>query len=96
MPEKKFSKECRVFKHPAIYKDVLDIFIFKNHTKKFGEGQYSMYICCLNGILLYEGIDKRDSSSIQVQPISNDLLNCHLTAGAIDCNSRGMILFDLK
>jgi hypothetical protein len=64
MDEKKFWKECRVFKHPQIYKDVLDVFIFANPKLKFGEGHYSMYVCCQNGILLYDGIDKRDSSSV--------------------------------
>jgi len=100
MPEKKFSKECRVFKHPMIYKDVIDIFIFTNSKHKFGEGQYSMYICCINGVLLYEGIDKKDSSNIQVQPLKgsedNDLLNCFLSAGTMDCNPKGQILFDIK
>ena len=66
MPERKFTKECRVFKHPEMYKDVIDLFIFKNPNIMQGEGKYSMYIASTNGILLYEGIDKRDSSSIVV------------------------------
>jgi hypothetical protein len=64
--ERKFTKECRVFKHPEIYKDVIDLFIFKNPNAVHGEGKYSMYIASTNGILLYEGIDKKDLSSIQV------------------------------
>ena len=94
--ERKFAKDCRVFKHPEIYKDVIDLFIFKNPNALHGEGLYSMYIASTNGILLYEGIDKKDSSSIQVQPISNDFINTTLTLEAIDCNSKGQIVFDLK
>ena len=30
IPERRFSKECRIFKHPDTYKDVIDLFIFKN------------------------------------------------------------------
>jgi|DEB0MinimDraft_12_1074336.scaffolds.fasta_scaffold18582_3 hypothetical protein len=100
MNDKKFAKECRVFKHPQIYKDVIDVFIFANDNAKFGEGQYSMYIVCLNGVLLYEGIDKRDSASIKMTPLKgdndNDLLHCQIQAGSIDCNPVGKILFDVK
>ena len=86
-----------MFKHPEIYKDVIDLFIFKNpNVPGHGDGKYSMYIASTNGILLYEGIDKKDTSSIQVQPISNDFLNTTLTLEAIDCNSKGQIVFDLK
>ena len=95
--ERKFAKDCRVFKHPEIYKDVIDLFIFKNpNVPAHGDGKYSMYIASTNGILLYEGIDKKDSSSIQVQPISNDFLNTTLSLEALDCNSKGQIVFDLK
>lgn len=63
--EKKFIKECRVFKHPLHYKDIIEIFIFTNANVKYGEGQYSMYTVCQNGVLMmYEGIDKKDSSNI--------------------------------
>ena len=96
MQERKFSKECRVFKHPEIYKDVIDLFIFKNPNALHGEGKYSMYIASTNGILLYEGIDKKDSSSIVVQPISNDFIGTTLSLEALDCNSKGQIVFDLK
>jgi len=26
----------------------------------YGDGQYSMYVASTNGILIYDGIDKRD------------------------------------
>lgn len=85
-----------MFKHPEIYKDVIDLFIFKNPNALHGEGKYSMYVASTNGILLYEGIDKKDSSSIVVQPISNDFIGTTLSLEALDCNSKGQIVFDLK
>jgi hypothetical protein len=87
--EKKFAKECRVLKIPDQYKEVIDLFIFQNSNLMYGEGKYSMYVCSKNGVLLYEGIDKRDQSSIQIELISSDLINSTLTFGAIDCNSKG-------
>ena len=55
-----------------------------------------MYVVSTNGILLYEGIDKVDKSSVGVTAISNDFLNCSLTPGAVDCTDNGTIVFDLK
>ena len=95
MTEKKFSQHQRVFKHSEVYKDVIDLFIFKNPNLVYGDGQYSMYVASVNGILIYEGIDKRDSASIVVRPISNDYKTHTLTMGAIDCNAKGQIVFDL-
>lgn len=54
-----------------------------------------MYVASVNGILLYEGVDKRDSSSIAVRSITNDFQTHTLTMGAIDCNAKGQIVFDL-
>lgn len=54
-----------------------------------------MYVASTNGILIYEGIDKKDTSSIQVRPITNDYKTHTLTMGAIDCNPKGQIVFDL-
>ena len=62
----------------------------------YGDGQYSMYVVSTNGIIIYEGIDKRDITSVKHQPVSNDLMQCTLTMGAIDCNSKGQIVFDMK
>ena len=95
MPEKKFVKETKIIKHATMYKEVIDLFIFQNVNAKLGEGQYSLYLCCMNGILLYEGIDRRDSHNIHHQVISHDLLNCQLTPGSLDCDTRGQILFDV-
>ena len=64
MSEKKFAKECKVFSHSNTYKDVIDLFIFQNNNLMYGEGHYSMYVCSTNGVLLYEGVDKRDISSV--------------------------------
>ena len=93
--ERKFQQHQRIFKHSETYKDVIDLFIFKNSAVVYGEGQYSMYVASTNGILIYEGVDKRDSASILVRPISNDYKTHTLTMGAIDCNAAGQIVFDL-
>ena len=61
----------------------------------YGDGQYSMYVASKNGVLVYEGIDKRDSSSIVVRPVTNDYKTHTLTMGAIDCSAKGQIVFDL-
>ena len=46
-----------------------------------------MYVVSTNGIVLYEGIDKRDISNIKSERIlPNDLMNFELTFRAIDCN----------
>lgn len=58
--ERKFSRDCRVYKHPDTYKEVIDLFIFKNNNFHYGDGLYSMYVASTNGILLYEGIDRRE------------------------------------
>jgi len=79
-----------------VYKDVIDIFIFKSDRKRAGEGGYSMYVMCEAGILLYEGIDKKDNSTVQMTPLSNELQNVKLAPGTMDCNAMGQILFDIK
>lgn len=71
------------------------MFIFKNPNLVYGDGQYSMYVASVNGILIYEGIDKRDSATIQVRPVTNDYKTHTLTMAALDCNSKGQIVFDL-
>jgi sporulation-control protein spo0M len=45
--------------------------VIKNEGKNlnYGDGQYSMYVASVNGILIYDGIDKRDQSSIIVKPL---------------------------
>lgn len=95
MSEKKFYQYQRIFKHSDVYKEVIDLFIFKNQNLMYGDGQYSMYVASKNGVLIYEGIDKRDSSSIVVRPITNDYKTHTLTMGAIDCSAKGQIVFDL-
>jgi len=55
-----------LFKHNENFKEVIDLFIFKNSNLPYGDGQYSMYVVSTNGVLLYEGIDKRDATSIKV------------------------------
>lgn len=88
--ERKFAKECKVFKHPTTFKDVIDIFIFQNQK---GDG-YSMYLVCQSGILMYLNVDKKDHPEHSV--ITRDLHMITLTPGAIDCDARGRILFDFK
>lgn len=59
-----------------------------------------MYVASVNGILIYDGIDKRDQSSIIVKPLpilqdiqdskdKKDAKNITLTPGIFDCNSKG-------
>ena len=55
-----------------------------------------MYVVSPNGILLYEGIDKRDAITNEPKPISTELLNYTLSAGTIDCSPYGHIVFDTK
>ena len=55
-----------------------------------------MYVVSQNGILLYEGIDKRDAITNEPKPISNEPLNYTLTPGTIDCSPYGHIVFDTK
>ena len=45
--------------------------MIKNEGKNlnYGDGQYSMYVASVNGILIYDGIDKKDQSSIIVKPL---------------------------
>lgn len=46
-----------------------------------------MYVVSTNGIVLYEGIDKRDIANIKSDRIlANDLMNIELSFRAIDCN----------
>jgi hypothetical protein len=60
--EKKFIKDEKRFKHIEQYKDVIDLFIFKNKNNlQYGDGQYSMYVASTNGIFIYDGIDKKDT-----------------------------------
>ena len=65
-----------------------------------------MYVASVNGILIYDGIDKRDQSSILVKPLpilqdiqdskdKKDAKNIILTPGMFDCNSKGQIVFDI-
>ena len=97
IPEKRFNKDCKVFTHPAVYKNVIDLFIFKNQNVNFGFGKYSMYVVSTNGIVLYEGIDKRDIANIKSDRIlANDPTNIELSFRAIDCNPQGQIVFDIK
>lgn len=86
-PQAKFTKEAREFKLPDAYKEIIDLFIFKDPASS---STYSMYVVSTNGILCYENIDRKDRSHInEGYPISNDLLSGTLTMGAIDCNSEG-------
>mmetsp|Transcript_17398 Transcript_17398/g.29275 ORF Transcript_17398/g.29275 Transcript_17398/m.29275 type:complete len:223 (+) Transcript_17398:519-1187(+) len=94
--EKKFTQSQSVFQHSGAHKDVIDLFIFKNKEVGFGQGQYSMYVASSNGIMLYDGVDRVDKSSIAHQSISNDFINQTLTPGALDCSAGGTIVFDLK
>lgn len=55
-----------------------------------------MYVVSPNGILLYEGIDKRDAITNDPKPLSNELLNYQLSPGTIDCSPYGLIVFDTK
>jgi len=55
-----------------------------------------MYVASTNGILIYDGIDKRDSVQVKYQPISPDLMQCTLTPGSLDCDITGKIVFDIK
>jgi len=48
-----------------------------------------MYVVARNGILIYEGIDKRDSSQIVPRPITYDFKTSTLSPGALDCKVNG-------
>jgi hypothetical protein len=96
LEQNKFHASQTILQNRDTYSDVIDLFIFKNAKLAYGQGQYSMYVVSTNGVLLYEGVDKVDKSSIVIQPISTDFMNCVLTQGAVDCTSDGRIIFDLK
>jgi hypothetical protein len=53
-----------------------------------------MYVASSNGIFIYDGIDKKDPP--KAYPISPDLMQCTMTPGALDCNMKGQIVFDIK
>jgi hypothetical protein len=55
-----------------------------------------MYVVSTNGILLYEGIDKRDAILMEPKQISTDFVNSTLSTGAVDCSPNGHIVFDTK
>lgn len=77
----------------TMYKEVIDVFIFKDF-KKQNEGAYSMYLCCMNGVLLYEGIDRKDLSNLQHVLITPDFHSFALSPGSIDCTAEGKLLFN--
>ena len=55
-----------------------------------------MYVVTQNGIIWYDGIDKKDMNQIPMQTISNELLNLQLTPGTLDCTAGGQLIFDVK
>mmetsp|Transcript_7878 Transcript_7878/g.12203 ORF Transcript_7878/g.12203 Transcript_7878/m.12203 type:complete len:94 (+) Transcript_7878:406-687(+) len=55
---------------------------------------YSMYVVSTRGILLYEGIDRRDGKK-EVQPLPQ-IKDYTLSPGAMDCTHQGKLVVDLK
>ena len=87
--------------HPDGYRDVIDLFIFRNDQSNSisGQGQYSMYVVSTNGIIMYDGIGEGGPGGPAHKSISPELFqnqNYALTKCSSDCNDRGQIVFDAK
>lgn len=90
--ENKFNQKIQKLKHAGVG-EIVDVFIYTGWGK---EGKsYSLYLCCQNGIMYFNNIDKGNFASLPFTKVP-ELHSITLSPGAIDCDPKGNLLFDLK
>lgn len=90
--ENKFNQKIQKLKHAGLG-EIVDVFIYTGWGK---EGKsYSLYLCSSNGIMYFNNIDKGSFASLPSTKVP-DLHSITLMPGAIDCDPKGNLLFDLR